>query len=72
MVDSFYQNIYHFWFDNPSYWIPISNKDKEKVDKIIYEKFYNIDYINITTKISFFDFDNKTFIGFIIFQDQFY
>jgi len=72
MVDLFYKNIYDFWFDNPSYWIPISNKDKEKVDKIIYEKFYNIDYINITTKISFLDFDNKTFIGFIIFQDQFY
>jgi len=72
MVDSFYQNIYDFWFDNPSYWIPITNKDKEKVDKIIYEKFYNIDYIHITTKISFLDFDNKTFIGFIIFQDQFY
>jgi tRNA(Ile)-lysidine synthetase-like protein len=72
MVDAFYQNIYDFWFDNPSYWIPISNKDKEKVDKIIYDKFYNIDYINITNKISFSEFDNKTFIGFIIFQDQFY
>ncbi len=72
MVDNFYQNIYDFWFENPSYWIPISNKDKEKVDKIIYEKFYNIIYINITTKIQFFEFDNKTFIGFIIFQDQFY
>jgi tRNA(Ile)-lysidine synthetase-like protein len=72
MVDLFYKNIYDFWFDNPSYWIPITNKDKEKVDKIIYEKFYNIDYINITTKISFLDFDNKTFIGFIIYQDQFY
>jgi tRNA(Ile)-lysidine synthetase-like protein len=72
MVDEFYQNVYNFWFDNPSYWIPISNKDKEKVDKIIYEKFYNPIYINITTSISFLEFDNKTFIGFIIFQDQFY
>jgi tRNA(Ile)-lysidine synthetase-like protein len=72
MVDYFYQNIYDFWFDNPSYWIPITNKDKIKVDRIIYEKFYNIDYINITNKISFLEFDNKTFIGFIIFQDQFY
>lgn len=72
MVHLFYQNVYHFWFDNPSYWIPVSNKDKEKVDKIIYEKFYNIDYINITNKISFLEFDNKTFIGFIIFQDQFF
>ena len=72
MIDSFYQNVYDFWFDNPSYWIPISNKDKEKVDRSIYEKFYNIDYINITNKISFLEFNNKTFIGFIIFQDQFY
>ena len=72
MVDIFYQNVYDFWFDNPSYWIPISNKDKEKVDKIIYEKFYNIDYINITTNTPFLEFNNKTFIGFIIFQDQFY
>ena len=72
MVDAFYQNVYDFWFDNPSHWIPISNKDKEKVDNTIYEKFYNIDYINITNKISFLEFDNKTFIGFIIFQDQFY
>jgi len=72
MVDNFYQNIYNFWFENPSYWIPISHKDKLKIDKIIYEKFYNIDYIHITTKISFLDFDNKTFIGFIIYQDQLY
>jgi tRNA(Ile)-lysidine synthetase-like protein len=72
MIDYFYQNIYDFWFDNPSYWIPISHKDKEKVDKIIYEKFYNNTYIHLTTKISFLEFDNKTFIGFIIFQDQFY
>jgi len=72
MVNEFYQNVYNFWFDNPSYWIPISNKDKEKVDKIIYEKFYNPTYINITTTISFLEFNNKTFIGFIIFQDQFY
>ena len=71
-LDAFYQNIYNFWFDNPSYWITISNKDKEKIDKIIYEKFYNTLYINITTNISFLEFDNKTFIGFIIFQDQFY
>ena len=70
MVDNFYQNIYDFWFDNHSYWIPISNK--EKVDKIIYEKFYNNYYIHLTTKISFLEFDNKTFIGFIIFQDQLY
>lgn len=68
----FYNNIYDFWFYNTSYWIPISNKDKQKVDKIIYEKFYNTSFINITNKISFLEFDNKTFIGFIIFQDQFY
>jgi tRNA(Ile)-lysidine synthetase-like protein len=72
MIDIFYQNVYDFWFNNPSYWIPISNKDKEKVDKIIYEKFYNPIYINITNNISFLEFNNKTFIGFIIFQDQFY
>jgi len=72
MVIVFYQNIYDFWFDNPSFWIPITHKDKQKVDKIIYEKFYNNDYIHITTKISFLEFDNKTFIGFIIFQDQLY
>jgi tRNA(Ile)-lysidine synthetase-like protein len=72
MVDIFYNIIYDFWFDNPSFWIPISNKDKEKVDRIIYEKFYNIQYINITADIPFLEFNNKTFIGFIIFQDQFY
>lgn len=72
MVDIYYQNIYDFWFNNPSYWIPISNKDKEKVDKIIYEKFYNINFINITSNTTFLEFNNKTFIGFIIFQDQFY
>jgi tRNA(Ile)-lysidine synthetase-like protein len=72
MTDIFYENIYDFWFDNPSYWIPITNKDKEKVDKIIYEKFYNIHYINTITNTPFLEFNNKTFIGFIIFQDQFY
>ena len=37
------KEIYNFWFSNPSYWIPITQKDKDKVDAEIYNKFYGLD-----------------------------
>ena len=68
----FFEYIYDFWYNNPSYWIPVTNKDKEVIDKIIYEKFYNIYYINCKKDFIFDKNNNKFLIGFIIFQDQFY
>ena len=58
-----YIDIYNFWFNNQKYWIPISDKDKDYIDNIIYKDYYNKKIENIN--------DNKSFIGYIIYNDQF-
>jgi tRNA(Ile)-lysidine synthetase-like protein len=59
--------IYNFWFSNPSYWIPITAKDKTKVDTEIYNKFYNLyKSYEIVKKENY-----KDNISIIIFNDQF-
>jgi tRNA(Ile)-lysidine synthetase-like protein len=65
------KDIYNFWFSNPSYWIPITQKDKDKVDAEIYNRFYGlyisgaIDILNTTIK------NYREGIHIIIFYDQF-
>jgi tRNA(Ile)-lysidine synthetase-like protein len=59
--------------DHPSYWLPISEKEKLKVDEDLYNKFYSKDFITIdeyyTEKI--FSCENpKSMIGYIIYFDQ--
>ena len=43
IIKTMEKEIYNFWFSNPSYWIPITQKDKDKVDAEIYNKFYGLD-----------------------------
>lgn len=63
------KEIYNFWFSNPSYWIPITQKDKDKVDAEIYNRFYGLD-VNIEyNKIDLHNY--KEGISIIIFYDQF-
>jgi tRNA(Ile)-lysidine synthetase-like protein len=59
--------IYNFWFNNPSYWIPITPKDKTKVDAEIYNKFYNLYKSDEIIKKE----NYKDNISIIIFNDQF-
>ena len=80
------KEIYNFWFNNPSYWIPITQKDKDKVDAEIYNRFYGLDVqsnIDVQPNIDIqcnkldvqcnkLDVHNyKESIGIIIFHDQF-
>ena len=58
-----YIDIYNFWFNNQKYWIPISDKDKNYIDNIIYKNYYNIKIENVDNK--------KSLIGYIIYKDQF-
>ncbi len=67
-----YSDIYTFWFSNQKYWIAIKEKDKEIIDKIIYENYFNINYLEDILQIDISQFDNKSLIGFIIYYDQFY
>ena len=67
------EEIYDFWFSNKKYWIPITDKEKEDVDKIIYEKFYtfydnfNINSIkDVITKCIYIDQMNKHFLRHIL------
>jgi tRNA(Ile)-lysidine synthetase-like protein len=59
--------IYNFWFNNPSYWIPITQNDKTKVDTEIYNKFYNLYNSDEIIKRE----NYKDNISIIIFNDQF-
>lgn len=59
--------IYNFWFNNPSYWIPITQNDKTKVDTEIYNKFYNLYKSDEIIKKE----NYKDNISIIIFNDQF-
>ena len=67
-------NIYTFWFKNKKYWIPITQLDKEKADKIIYELFYNV--LNIENLLTNFIYQDKNYVanilGITIYIDQFY
>ena len=80
------KEIYNFWFSNSSYWIPITQKDKDKVDAEIYNRFYGLDVqsnIDVQPNIDIqcnkldvqcnkLDVHNyKESIGIIIFHDQF-
>ena len=63
------KEIYNFWFSNPSYWIPITQKDKDKVDAEIYNRFYGLD---VNVQCIQLDVHNyKEGISIIIFYDQF-
>jgi tRNA(Ile)-lysidine synthetase-like protein len=63
------KEIYNFWFSNPSYWIPITQKDKDKVDAEIYNRFYGL-YISYALDVHNTP-SYKDSIGIIIFYDQF-
>ena len=69
------KEIYNFWFSNPSYWIPITQKDKDKVDAEIYNRFYGLDISGALDVLNRLDVLNtlsyKDSIGIIIFYDQF-
>lgn len=52
--------IIDFWRANPDYWIPITEKDKQEADKVIFDTFYK------------FDYTNESVIGKVIYLDQFY
>jgi tRNA(Ile)-lysidine synthetase-like protein len=67
-----FNNIYKFWFSNPKFWIPISDKDKEIADKIIYENYFDKNYLKDISQTDICKYDNKSLIGFIIYYDQFY
>jgi tRNA(Ile)-lysidine synthetase-like protein len=57
-----YSEVYYFWKYNKKFWITIENKDE--VDKIIFQKFYSIQFKD--------QLDSKeNFIGYIIYLDQF-
>lgn len=62
------KEIYNFWFSNPSYWIPITQKDKDKIDAEIYNRFYSLytHSIDVRNNTSY-----KDDISIIIFYDQF-
>jgi hypothetical protein len=62
------KEIYNFWFSNPSYWIPITQKDKDKVDAEIYNRFYGLDVNVEYNKIDVHNY--KGGISIIIFYDQ--
>lgn len=65
------KEIYNFWFSNPSYWIPITQKDKDKVDAEIYNRFYGL---YISGAINILNTTNNNYredIHIIIFYDQF-
>jgi tRNA(Ile)-lysidine synthetase-like protein len=65
------KDIYNFWFSNPSYWIPITQKDKDKVDAEIYNRFYGL-YISGAIDILNTTINNyREGIHIIIFYDQF-
>lgn len=65
------KDIYNFWFSNPSYWIPITQKDKDKVDAEIYNRFYGL-YISGAINILNTTINNyREGIRIIIFYDQF-
>lgn len=65
------KEIYNFWFSNSSYWIPITQKDKDKVDAEIYNRFYGL-YISGALDVHNNEFKNyKDSISIIIFYDQF-
>ena len=63
------KEIYNFWFSNPSYWIPITQKDKDKVDAEIYNRFYGLDVNVQCNKLNVQNY--KDGISIIIFYDQF-
>jgi len=67
-----YSDIHTFWFGNQKYWIAIKDKDKELIDKSIYENYFNINNLDDILQIDISEFDNKSLIGFIIYYDQFY
>lgn len=67
-----FNDIYTFWFSNPKYWIPITEKDKEIADKIIYDNYFDKNYLNDISQTDISQYDNKSLIGFIIYYDQFY
>ena len=67
-----FNDVYTFWFSNPKYWIPITEKDKKIADKIIYDNYFDKNYLNDISQTDISQYDNKSLFGFIIYYDQFY
>ena len=68
-----FKEIYLFWMEHPKFWLPISEKEKIKVDEILYTKFYSNTFISIDDKYTYEMFATKkpkSMIGYIIFYDQ--
>jgi tRNA(Ile)-lysidine synthetase-like protein len=65
-----FKEAYLFWIENTRYWIPISEKDKEIADDVIYTKFFSKSYLSCQIPSSFHS--HKSIIGFIIYYDQFF
>jgi len=61
-----FKSIVIFWVDNPKYWIPITEKEKQDADTIIFDTFY-IDYGLVEMEPITID----DYIGKIIYLDQF-
>ena len=61
-----FQSIVKFWVDNPKYWIPITEKEKQDTDTVIFNTFY-VDYGLIETQPRTIE----EYIGKIIYLDQF-
>lgn len=58
----FYKKVYEIWFQNPDYWMPISEKDKKRVDKILYDSFF--------TDLSYSYTSKNEKIGYVVYHDQ--
>ncbi len=61
-----FQSIVKFWINNPKYWIPITEKEKQDADTIIFDTFY-IDFGLVDIEPLTID----DYIGKIIYLDQF-
>lgn len=62
-----FQSITKFWINNPKYWIPITEKEKQDADTVIFNTFY-IDSGLIEIQPHIID----EYIGKIIYLDQFH
>jgi tRNA(Ile)-lysidine synthetase-like protein len=60
------QFIVKFWIDNPRYWIPITEKEKQEADTVIFNTFY-VDYGLVEME----PLTIEEYIGKIIYLDQF-
>ncbi len=67
-MSEYLEEIYNFWLNNDKYWINTNIIEKIKIDKIIYDKYYNIGNNIILNE----NYSIKQLVGYIIYNDQFY